>query len=76
MSTDKPKKQIPAQNENDSAGESMKDSMTESVPGNDNALITPAEDLTDEFGKLDAEAFKKSYQNTNENQNSNNHGRQ
>ncbi|WP_411274577.1 hypothetical protein [Daejeonella sp.] len=41
----------------------MKDSMTESTKNNDNELISNAEDFTDENGELDAEEFKKSYQN-------------
>jgi hypothetical protein len=43
-------------------GESMKDSMTESTKNNDNELLPNAEDFTNENGELDAEAFKKSYQ--------------
>lgn len=43
-------------------GEAMKDSMTESTINNDNEKLPAAEEFTDENGELDAEAFKKSYQ--------------
>lgn len=43
-------------------GEAMKDSMTESPKNNDNKSLPAAEDFTNENGELDAEAFKKSYQ--------------
>ena len=43
-------------------GESMKDSMMESTVNNDNEELPAAEDFTNENGELDAEAFKKSYQ--------------
>jgi hypothetical protein len=52
-------------------GESMKDSMSESPQNNDNKLIPTAEDLTDEQGKLDPEAFKQSYSESEERKKSN-----
>ena len=43
-------------------GEAMKDSMMESTVNNDNKKLPSAEDFTNKDGELDAEAFKKSYQ--------------
>lgn len=54
-----PNQRKPSQDEK---GEAMKDSMTESSINNDNEKLPSAEDFTNENGELDAEAFKKSYQ--------------
>lgn len=45
----------------------MKDSMTESTQNNDNNSLPAAEDFTNEDGELDAEAFKKSYREDEDN---------
>ncbi len=54
--------QNPKDSPNQEQGETMKDSMTETVQNNDNKKLPAAEDFTNENGELDAEAFKKSYQ--------------
>lgn len=59
-----------------SSGESMKDSMAETSPGNDNSLITPAEELTNEKGELDPEQLKESYNPNKIDHKEQNHGRQ
>lgn len=58
----KPKNTLKNNSSDTDKGEAMKDSMTESTSNNDNKELPAAEDFTNENGELDAEAFKKSYQ--------------